>query len=94
MHIFKDSKARQWCIEINVTAVKRVKAFCVIDLYGLVNDKFQGLGNLLSDPCSLVDVLFVLCKEEADRQSISDEEFGGRWAVIRWRLRRTPFSRS
>lgn len=76
MHSFKDTAGRAWTISIHVTAVRRCRALVDVDLYKLVDAKFEGLGKLLSDPCSLVDVLYVLCKDEADKLGVSDEDFG------------------
>jgi hypothetical protein len=66
MHCFKDSGGRTWTIAIHVSAVRRCRAML----------RFEGLGKLLSDPCGLVDVLYVLCKDEADKLGVSDEDFG------------------
>lgn len=76
MHTFTDHAGRVWTISIHVTAVKRCRALAGVDLYGLVDEKFEGLSKLLGDPCGLVDVLYVLCKDEADRLGVSDEDFG------------------
>lgn len=76
MKTFVDNAGRTWCICINVAAVKRCRALVGVDLYGLVDQEFSGLGKLLSDPVSLVDVLFCLCKDEAEKLGVSDEDFG------------------
>jgi len=76
MKSFADNAGRTWLISINVTAVKRCRALAKVDLYGLVDKKFEGLGNLLGDPIALVDVIYVLCQDEADKLGISDEDFG------------------
>lgn len=76
MHTFNSNDGRLWTITINVFAVKQVKGLCGVDLYGLVDEKLDGLGNLLSDPCKLVDVIYCLCKEESDKAGITDEMFG------------------
>lgn len=76
MKTFQDNAGRTWVLSIHVYAVKRVRAICGVDLYGLVDEKFEGLGKLLSDPVVLVDVLYVLCKDEAEKLTVSDEDFG------------------
>ena len=76
MKSFKDNAGRTWTISIHVAAVKKLRGLLGIDLYSLVDDRFQGLAKLLGDPVSLVDVIFVLCKEEADKLGVSDEDFG------------------
>jgi len=76
MHIFKDNAGRSWTLAINVYAVKKTKALVGIDLYGLIDKEFQALDKLLSDPVSLVDVIYCLCKDDADKLGVSDEDFG------------------
>jgi hypothetical protein len=76
MHSFVDNSRRTWEIAINVAAVKRIRGLLGIDLYSLVDDGFKSLSKLVSDPVTLADVLYCLCKDQADKQSISDEDFG------------------
>jgi hypothetical protein len=76
MHSFVDNSRRTWEVAINVAAVKRIRGLLGIDLYALVDDGFKSLSKLVSDPVILADVLYCLCKEQADKQSISDEDFG------------------
>jgi hypothetical protein len=76
MHSFVDNAKRTWEISINVTAVKRIRGLLGIDLYALVDDGFKSLSKLVSDPVTLADVLYCLCKDQAEKQSITDEEFG------------------
>lgn len=81
MKYFKDTKGREWCIDINVLTLKKIKASCGVDLMDVVSfDEENGLktgllDKLGSDVCLLVDVLFSACKEQADRDGVSDEEF-------------------
>jgi hypothetical protein len=63
-------------VTINVANVKRVKNKLGLDLYGLIDRGAKPLGDLLGDPCMFVDVLFVLCEEQAGKARVSDEEFG------------------
>lgn len=76
MKTFADNAGRMWTLAIHVFAVKRTRALCGVDLYGLVDEKFEGLGRLLGDPVQFVDVLYSLCKDEADKLGITDEDFG------------------
>jgi hypothetical protein len=59
-----------------VTTIRRVRAALDVDLYQLVDDGMQALGRLVADPVRLADVLYVLCKDDADAKNISDEDFG------------------
>jgi hypothetical protein len=76
MHSFVDNAGRTWVIAINVAAVKRVRGLVGIDLYSLIDDGFKPLSELVADPVRLADVLYCLCKDEADARNISDEDFG------------------
>jgi hypothetical protein len=76
MHSFVDNSRRTWEVAINVAAVKRIRGLLGIDLYSLVDDGFKSLSKLVSDPVTLADVLYCLCKDQADKQSITDEDFG------------------
>ena len=76
MHSFVDNANRTWEIAINVATVKRIRGLLDVDLYSRVDDGFKSLSALVSDPVNLADVLFCLCKEQADRLDVSDEDFG------------------
>lgn len=76
MHSFVDSLGRVWPVQINVAAIKRVQGLLGLDLYGVADEGMRGLAGLLDDPVRLVDVLYVLCREQADAAKVSDEEFG------------------
>lgn len=76
MHTFTDARGRAWDVVIDVSAIKRVKGLLGLNLYDLVDDGAKGLGELLGDPCKLVDVIYVLCREQCQAQGLSDEDFG------------------
>ena len=76
MHSFVDNSRRTWEVAINIAAVKRIRGLLGIDLYSLVDDGFKSLSKLVSDPVTLADVLYCLCRDQAEKQSISDEDFG------------------
>lgn len=79
MHTFQDSNGRVWAVNINVGTLKRVRALCGVDLYNILS--FEGkdtglLEQLANDPILLVDVIYAVCKDEADRLGITAEAFG------------------
>ncbi len=76
MHCFKDTEGREWVVQIHVAAIKECRGSLGIDLYKLVDDGFKGLSGLLGDPVTLVDVLFVLCRAQAEKRGVTDEDFG------------------
>jgi hypothetical protein len=76
MKTFKDSADRVWSVVINVNAVRRCRSLVDVDLPDLASDGCRPLGALLGDVVKLVDVLYVLCKAEADSRGLTDEDFG------------------
>ena len=82
MKSFTDNKGRTWMLEVTVATVKRVRALCQVDLNSIVeldkNNKPSAelLERLSSDPVLLVDVLYAICKPQADKLGVSDEDFG------------------
>ena len=74
MRSFKDNQGRQWSVEINVTAIKRVRGLTSEDLMQVIEGTL--IEKLIRDPVLLCDVVYALCKPEADARSVSDEEFG------------------
>jgi hypothetical protein len=82
MKCFKDNQNRNWTIVVNVATVKRVRSLLDINLLDVVkldaNNKpnVDLLEQLASDPVLLCDVIYCICKPEADAQNISDEDFG------------------
>jgi hypothetical protein len=87
MHGFKDSAGRYWSVRVDVGAVKRVRATLGVDLMQVAERKnAEGgrepgvLERLASDPVLLVDVIYVLCRDQAEAHGVSDEEFGAAMA--------------
>ena len=76
MKTFTDNAGRTWTVALNVTALKRVKSLCGVDLLGVVSDGGQLIERLASDPVILCDVIFAVCKEEAEAKNITDVDFG------------------
>lgn len=82
MKSFKDCNGKIWTFSVNVGTMKRVRAICDVDLYKIIeidennNPNSKLLERLSSDPVLLVDVLYAVCKPEADKIGMSDLEFG------------------
>jgi len=74
MASFKDNAGRNWTVHIDVGAVKAVRDVLDVDLMDVVEGKL--LEQLATDPVLLVDVLYVLCRDQADSQNVSDVDFG------------------
>ena len=84
MRTFKDNAGRSWSVSVNVDTARRIRTMAGVDLMGLIEsptgqESATGkplIERLLRDPILLCDVLFVVCKDEADKQNISDADFG------------------
>lgn len=74
MKTFTDNAGRTWTLAINVDAVKRVRGLLDVDLLEVVEGKL--IDRLIRDPVLLCDVVYVVCKPEADAQNVTDEDFG------------------
>jgi hypothetical protein len=74
MKTFTDNAGRTWTITINVDAIKRVRGLLDVDLLQVVEGKL--IERLIRDPVLLCDVVYVVCKPEADARNVSDEDFG------------------
>lgn len=76
MPSFKDRLDRQWLVDIDVAAIKRVRDLSGINLGTVLQDGMKPLVELLSDPITFTNVVYCLCKPQADDKKISDEDFG------------------
>jgi len=82
MHSFVDKNNRAWSVVVNIATVKRVRALCEVNLLELITVDDDGKANssvldkLSEDSCLLVDVLYAVCKPEADVLGVTDKEFG------------------
>ncbi len=76
MKTFKDEAGRTWTLAVNVSAIKRVRDLIDVDLMQLVEGEAKLIERLYTDPILLVDVLYAICKPQADKESVTDEQFG------------------
>jgi hypothetical protein len=74
MKTFTDNASRTWTVTVNVDAIKRVKGTLGVNLLEAIEGKL--LDRLATDPVLLCDILYVLCKAQADAQNVTDEDFG------------------
>ncbi len=74
MKTFSDNVGRTWTISVNVEAIRRVRDLASVNLLEVIEGKL--IEQLISDPLLLCDVVYCLCKPEADAKSISDADFG------------------
>jgi hypothetical protein len=81
MRTFKDNAGRTWSLTLSVWTVKKVRDLLGVDLLDLGGEPASAqkpglLFRLIADPVLLVDVLYVVCKDQADGASVTDEQFG------------------
>lgn len=74
MKTFTDNEKREWTVEINVAALKRVRGLTGVDLMDILGGSL--IERLIRDPVLLCDVLYAACKPQAQERNVSDEEFG------------------
>jgi len=74
MKTFTDNAGRTFTVAVNVDTIKRVRSLTQVNLMDAVEGKL--LERLVTDPVLLCDVLYAVCKVEADAKGISDEDFG------------------
>lgn len=74
MATFSDSTGRVWTVAVTVAGVKAVREATGVKLGALLNDKMKGLGELLTDPEQLANVVWVLVRGQ--HPNVTDEQFG------------------
>ena len=73
MQKFIDRRGRFWIVDIDNTTLRRVKALTDVRLLDAIDGDL--VTRLSSDPLLLGDVLFAICKPQADQQDVDDESF-------------------
>jgi hypothetical protein len=74
MQTFRDNAGRTWAVSVDVAAIKRVRALAGFDLLSIMDGK--AVDRLIADPVLLCDVLCAVCRPEAERLGVTDEDFG------------------
>tara|TARA_Y100001951_G_scaffold51062_1_gene40331 strand:+ start:2155 stop:2649 length:495 start_codon:yes stop_codon:yes gene_type:complete len=74
MSKFTDTEGRVWNVQLTVHLVKEVKQRLDVDL--LDEQVHETLTLLTGDIVKSVDVLYILCSSQAEKNEISDVEFG------------------
>lgn len=74
MQKFVDVRGRVWVVEINTATIKRVRSLTDVNLYEVVDGEL--IQRLESDIILFCDVLYAICKPQADRDGVTDEQFG------------------
>lgn len=70
---FKDANGKAWLVRLDAPTIADVRRDCGVDLAELEG---KVAGQLESDPVLLVNVLYVVCREQANQAGINDRQFG------------------
>lgn len=73
MPTFKDTNGREWSVRANVGIIKEVRENLHVNLAVLDGKIFE---RLQDDPELLVNVLWIVCKDEASKANVTAEKFG------------------
>lgn len=73
---FKDTEGRDWHLSVTTWHLKAVRDRTGVHLGKLLDDGLRPFRELVGDPIAFVDVLYVLCQEQADKRGVTDQEFG------------------
>ena len=71
---FTDKTGQEWSVAITAAELRRVKQLLGIKLDQAVHDDTPA--NIEGDAALAVDVVYLLCKPQADERKIGDEDFG------------------
>lgn len=73
---FTDAEGRTWRIRITTHEVRQVRDTLGRWLPDAANPASEFCQEISSDPVLLVDVLYVVCRSQAEERRVSDEDFG------------------
>jgi hypothetical protein len=74
MRSFKDSQGREWRIEINISAIKKLRDVFKVDLLKVTSSK-ETLA-FITDPIQVIDMIYILCEQQCKEAGVSEEDFG------------------
>lgn len=75
MASFRDSKGREWVIELNVGSLLEVRERTELDLPKLMKSEESLCDFLFGDATQPVKALWVLCEEQANERNINERAF-------------------
>jgi hypothetical protein len=74
MKLFLDSSGRQWAIDANVAAFRRIRDLAGVNL--LDTDAVRDSADILQDTEILINALCAICYPQIERRDMTSEEFG------------------
>jgi len=73
MASFRDSEKREWLVRLDAPTIIEVRQQCEIDLAAVDGRPYE---KMRDDPILLVDVLYVICREQIKQAGLTDIDFG------------------
>ncbi|VTS03830.1 Uncharacterized protein OS=Isosphaera pallida (strain ATCC 43644 / DSM 9630 / IS1B) GN=Isop_2427 PE=4 SV=1 [Gemmata massiliana] len=75
MRSFKDGAGRTWDVSIDAWLIKQVESRTGFKIGTLLDNNMVGFEELVKSPVLFVDVLFVLCGDQAAKFPVTEEQF-------------------
>lgn len=73
MATFKDQNNREWLVTLDAPKIREVRSTLQLDLAAVDDRPYE---RMYDDTVLLVDVLWILCREQAQKANVTDEQFG------------------
>lgn len=74
--VFKDSKGREWKLELSVGAIEDMREQCGVDLDKCISNPEQLAELILKEPKKLAEMLWILCEDQAKAAGVEPRDFG------------------
>lgn len=74
MPTFKDTNGREWRIHLDAPTIREIRN--TFDGLNLIDAEGRCFAQLAGDPVTLVDVLWCLCRDQAQAAGVTDVQFG------------------
>jgi hypothetical protein len=75
MKTFRDKEGREWRLEIDLQAASRLKSLLGVNLFEVFDEHWTLYRTITTDPEILLNVLYRLCHEQADRRGMDAAAF-------------------
>lgn len=74
MKLFKDAVGREWLIDVNAYSIECVKSITGVNLLSILEGELAQ--KLSMDAALLCNVVYAICKEQADEKGVTAADFG------------------
>jgi len=71
---FTDRNNVEWTVDLNIVTAKRLRTVLGVDVFDVADGSI--VERIIADPVLLCDIVYVVCKDQAEASGISDEAFG------------------